>query len=76
MAPTDDIGRIRILLRGTTFDAANIEGLAGIYGWATSAPANAIYPAGGYTVEWDDGWEDDERTRWFFDSEDFAIEAV
>lgn len=67
MAPTDESGRIRVYLTG--FNP--------LYGWATSAPATDFRPAGGYTVEWDDGWVDHPSTRWYFGGDfDSEIRAV
>lgn len=48
-----------------------------LYGWATSAPGNDINPPGGYTVIWEDDWEDHPDTRWYLDSGDIMeIKAV
>lgn len=70
MAPTDDIGRIRVRLTGKGHSSAE-------YGWATSAPGNEVERHGGYTIEWDDGYQDHPYTRWYFDNGDmFDIEAV
>lgn len=60
---TDEQGRIRIRLKG-------LNGGIPELGWATSAPGNEFERAGGYTVEWDDGYKDEELTRWYFDNDD------
>lgn len=73
MAPTDEQGRIRVVLPGGGTAPNDFNS---VYGWATSAPGNGIFPAGGYTVEWDDGWNDNEFTRYFFGDDVYDIKAV
>lgn len=52
---TDEQGRIRVRTLDTIPE----------YGWATSSPGNEWNEPGGYTVEWDDGYEDLDITRWY-----------